>query len=51
MFKLLSKNFFFHFILWSLMVTASQPVLLAAESQLIRWPPNHLANANGKPDW
>ena len=39
MFKLLSKNFFFHFILWSLMVTASQPVLLAAESQLIRWPP------------
>ena len=39
MFKLLSKNFLFHFILWSLMVTASQPVLLAAESQLIRWPP------------
>ena len=39
MFKLLSKNFLFHFILWSLMITASQSVLLAAESQLIRWPP------------
>ena len=39
MFKLLSKNFLFHCILWSLMVVYSQPALLAAESQLIRWPP------------
>ncbi len=39
MFKLLSKSFLFHFILWSLMVVVLQPVLLASESQLIRWPP------------
>ncbi len=39
MFKLLSKNFFFHFIIWSSMVVVSQPVVLAADSQLIRWPP------------
>ena len=39
MFKLLSKNFLFHFILWSLMVMCSQSALLASESQLIRWPP------------
>ena len=39
MFKLLSKNLLFHCILWSLMVVISQSNLLAAESQLIRWPP------------
>ena len=39
MFKLLSKHFLFYFILWLLMVVVSQPVLLAAEGQLIRWPP------------
>ena len=37
MFKLLSKNFLF--ILGTLIVVFSQPVPLAAESQLIRWPP------------
>ena len=39
MFKWLSKNLLFCLILGSLMVVISQPVLLAAESQLIRWPP------------
>ena len=39
MFKLLSKNFLFHFIIWSSMVVVSQPVVLATDSQLIRWPP------------
>ena len=39
MFQLLSKNFLLHSVFWSLMVVYSQPVLLAAESQLIRWPP------------
>ena len=39
MFKLLSPNWLFYFILVMLMVVASQPVLQAAESQLIRWPP------------
>ena len=37
MLKLLSKNFLF--ILGTLIVLFSQPVPLAAESQLIRWPP------------
>ena len=39
MIKLLSKNFLFCQILWLLMVVFLQPVLHAAESQLIRWPP------------
>ena len=39
MFKLLSKNFLSYFIFWSLTGVVSQPVVFAAESQLIRWPP------------
>ena len=39
MFKLLSKNFLFHFIFWLLMVVVVQPPLLAAEGQLIKLPP------------
>ena len=39
MFKLLSPNWLFYFILVMLMVVHLQPVLQAAESQLIRWPP------------
>ena len=39
MFRLLSKNSLFCFILGSLMVVISQSALLASESQLIRWPP------------
>ena len=39
MFRLLSKNFLFHFTFWSLMIAVLQPLLFAAESQLIRWPP------------
>ena len=39
MLKLLSKNFLFHFILWLLIVVVSRSVLVASESQLIRWPP------------
>ena len=39
MFKLLSQNWLFRFIFVTLMVVCSQPILLASESQLIRWPP------------
>ena len=39
MFKLLSKNFLFYCMLWSLMVVYSQPVVLATGGQLIPWPP------------
>ena len=33
------------------MVVVSQSSLLAADSQLIRWPSNYLVNADGEPDW
>ncbi len=34
-----SRNISLRFMLWLLMIVVSQPVLFAAESQLIRWPP------------
>ena len=39
MFKLLSQNWLFCFVLVTLMVVCSQSNLSASESQLIRWPP------------
>ena len=39
MLKLLSKNSLLYFILCGLMTVFAQRILLAAESQLIRWPP------------
>ena len=39
MLKLLSKNLLLYFILCVLMTVFTQHLLLAAESQLIRWPP------------
>ncbi|MYE90632.1 hypothetical protein F4X33_16730, partial [Candidatus Poribacteria bacterium] len=37
--KLLSPNWLFCFILMTLLIVCSQPILSASESQLIRWPP------------
>ncbi len=37
--KLLSQNWLFCFILMTLLIVCSQPILSASESQLIRWPP------------
>ena len=37
--KLLSPNWLFRFILVTLLIVCSQPILSASESQLIRWPP------------
>lgn len=39
MLKLLSKNLLLYFMLYVLMTAFTQNLLLAAESQLIRWPP------------
>ena len=39
MLKLLSKNLLLYFMLCVLMTVFTQPVLQAADSQLIRWPP------------
>ena len=39
MLKLLSKNLLLYFMLCVLMTVFTQHLLLAAESQLIRWPP------------
>ena len=37
--KLLSPNWLFCFILMTLLIVCSQPILSASEGQLIRWPP------------